>query len=118
LGEEGLTISAMCTVFAESEVIGLINRGEKIERIARALHQSVVKRITGMFNRIGSHEGPIMLTGGGSLNSALRKLLEQSLRREIVASEFSPVAGALGCALAAAQPALRNQSSNTPSRFF
>ena len=41
-------ISSMCTVFAESEVISLIGRGEPRENIARGVIDSVVSRVATM----------------------------------------------------------------------
>ena len=38
-------ISSACTVFAESEVIGLVGRGEPRENIARGVVDSVVSRV-------------------------------------------------------------------------
>lgn len=40
----GVSISSMCTVFAESEVISLIGRGEKRENIAFAVIDYIVKK--------------------------------------------------------------------------
>lgn len=42
---EPTKISSMCTVFAESEVISLIGRGEPRENIARGVIDSVVSRV-------------------------------------------------------------------------
>ena len=39
--ERASTISSMCTVFAESEVTGLVHRGEDRGAIARGLHESI-----------------------------------------------------------------------------
>ncbi|MCI5208627.1 MAG: hypothetical protein D3910_07500 [Candidatus Electrothrix sp. ATG2] len=43
----------MCTVFAESEVVSMKNRGVPRERIARAVHSSVVTRLIAMLSRMG-----------------------------------------------------------------
>ena len=45
---EPTKISSMCTVFAESEVISLIGRGEPRENIARGVVESVVSRVATM----------------------------------------------------------------------
>ena len=45
---EPTKISSMCTVFAESEVISLIGRGEPRENIARGVIDSVVSRVATM----------------------------------------------------------------------
>lgn len=41
----GTSISSMCTVFAESEVISLIGRGESRENIAFAVIDSIVQKL-------------------------------------------------------------------------
>ena len=41
-------INSMCTVFAESEVISMKNRGVPRDHIARAVHGSVADRLAGM----------------------------------------------------------------------
>src|SRR3989339_8193 len=98
-GADGIVISAMCTVFAESEIIGLLNRGKNPKDIAYALHKSIAKRIESMFKRLDPVPGPVAVTGGGSRNNALSRILEQTLGMEICVHEHSQAAGALGCAL-------------------
>lgn len=44
----GITISSRCTVFAESEVISLIGRGEKKEDIAFAIVDSIVSKVSSL----------------------------------------------------------------------
>ena len=55
-------ISGMCTVFAESEVISLIGRGEPRENIARGVIDSVVSRVATMAGQAAG--APYYLTGG------------------------------------------------------
>ena len=96
----GLTISSMCTVFAESEVTGLIARGEKPEEIARGLHNSVIRRAAGMINRVSS-DGDIVFTGGVANNRCMTALLEKKLGRKVLVPGLPQQAGALGAALLA-----------------
>ncbi|HWQ08944.1 MAG TPA: acyl-CoA dehydratase activase, partial [Holophaga sp.] len=60
-GAEGLRINAMCTVFAESEVVGLLGRGCAREDIGRALHRSIATRIAAMLGPGGPGEGGAVL---------------------------------------------------------
>jgi len=101
-GKDGIKISSLCTVFAESEIIGLINRGCSPEDISRALHWSVVNRIKPMYRRVEA-TGPTAVTGGGAKNAALVELLSQCLQTEILHSPYSQIAGAIGCAISAAK---------------
>ena len=52
--DEAVTVSAMCTVFAESEVIGLLHRGEPRARIARGLHEAVARRTLSSLRRVAA----------------------------------------------------------------
>ena len=49
-------INSLCTVFAESEVVSLIARGEEASAIALALHEAIATRIVAMVRRIGIKE--------------------------------------------------------------
>ncbi|WP_328597333.1 acyl-CoA dehydratase activase [Heliobacterium mobile] len=93
-------INAMCTVFAESEVIGLINRGVDRKAIVAGLHHSVARRVAAMIARFDG-DGPLLFTGGVSRNEAIRVALEKELKRPVEVNEHSPYAGALGAALIA-----------------
>ncbi|MEX2704989.1 MAG: acyl-CoA dehydratase activase [Candidatus Freyrarchaeum guaymaensis] len=93
-------ISSMCTVFAESEVVSLIAKGERREDIAAGLCHSIADRIASMVNRIGLRED-VMMTGGVAKNSGLVKLLEKRLKTKIWVPEEPQIIGALGAALIA-----------------
>ncbi|MFO7885357.1 MAG: acyl-CoA dehydratase activase [Desulfobacteraceae bacterium] len=98
--EKDLSISSMCTVFAESEVTSLIARGEDRKEIARGLHVSVIRRAASMINRVSSN-GPIVFTGGVAKNPCLVELLSGKLEREIRIPSDPQLAGAYGAALLA-----------------
>jgi predicted CoA-substrate-specific enzyme activase len=101
-GREGPQVSAMCTVFAESEVVGLLHRGHRREDVALAVHASVARRIAAMFARAGCGPGDrVLFTGGGSRNAHLAALLGERLGVPVRTHPDGPLAGALGCALAA-----------------
>lgn len=95
-----LQISAMCTVFAESEVTSLIAKGHSPEDIAMGLHLSITNRAAGMIKRV-SAEGDIVFTGGVAYNPCIRDLLEKQLGIAVLAPENPQHVGALGAALLA-----------------
>ncbi len=95
-----LNINSLCTVFAESEVVSLIARGEKPAAISLALHEAVASRIVTMINRVGVKER-IVFAGGGSYNKCLGKLLEQKLDKTLTVPASPQTVGALGAALLA-----------------
>ncbi len=91
-------INSLCTVFAESEVVSLISRGEESNVIALALHEAIATRIVGMVRRIGPKER-IVFAGGAALNKCLRQLLSEKLGIEITVPNDPQIVGALGAAL-------------------
>ena len=94
-------ISSLCTVFAESEVISLIAKGESRKNIIAGIHDSIGARVAAMANRVGMEE-PIMMTGGVARNIGVVRALENRLGKSIRVSEFAQVNGAIGAALIAA----------------
>lgn len=98
LAETDITISSMCTVFAESEVTSLIAKGENRREIARGVHLSVVRRAAGMINRVSS-EGDIVFTGGVANNMGIGSLLSETLGRDVISPRDPQMVGALGAAL-------------------
>jgi len=102
LAEKSFNISSMCTVFAESEVTSLIAKGHSRKEIARGLHESIIRRVAGMINRVSS-EGDIVFTGGVANNPCIRTLLEENLARRIMFPADPQSVGALGAALLAAE---------------
>ena len=101
LAESDLSISSMCTVFAESEVTSLIAKGNNRREIARGLHTSVIRRAAGMINRVSS-EGDIVFTGGVAKNPCMGAFLAERLGRKVLIPENPQFIGALGAALLAA----------------
>jgi predicted CoA-substrate-specific enzyme activase len=95
-----LTVSSMCTVFAESEVTSLIAKGADRRGIARGLHASVVRRAAGMLNRVSGAER-IVFTGGVAKNPAMGTMLREKLGRTVSIPDDPQQIGALGAALLA-----------------
>jgi predicted CoA-substrate-specific enzyme activase len=93
-------ISSLCTVFAESEVISLISKGEKRENIIAGIHESIAARVAAMANRTGL-KPPIMMTGGVARNVGVVKALEKKIAQQIEVSPQSQLTGAIGAALLA-----------------
>jgi len=93
-------ISSLCTVFAESEVISLIARGEKRADIIAGIHESIAARVSSMLARIGVTE-PVMITGGVARNRGVVAALESKLSVTIAVSPHAQVNGAIGAAVLA-----------------
>ena len=94
-------ISSLCTVFAESEVVSLISRGEKRQDIIAGIHESIASRVSSMLARIGVQK-PAMITGGVARNSGVVLALSKKLDMEMEVSPYAQVNGAIGAAILAA----------------
>lgn len=94
----GVSISSMCTVFAESEVTGLVHRGEDRSRIARGLHESIAKRTLGSLKRVRA-QGPLVFAGGVAKNPAMVALIAEGFAGEVFVPGEAQIVGAYGAAL-------------------
>lgn len=96
----GVSISSMCTVFAESEVIGLIGKGEQRENIAYAVVDSIVRKVASQAGRLNLDQ-TVCLTGGLCELDYLREQLGKALHCSVVSCPDGRYAGAAGAALSA-----------------
>lgn len=92
-------ISSMCTVFAESEVISLIGKGEPRENIANGVIESVVARVASLAGNLVL--GQVFLTGGLCDNDYVVSRLSHHLGTSVATSPEARFAGAIGAALSA-----------------
>jgi len=90
-------ISNLCTVFAESEVISLIAKGETRENIIAGIHEAIASRVSAMANRIGLR-APAMMTGGVARNIGVVRALEKAIGMPVFVSPHAQVVGAIGAA--------------------
>jgi predicted CoA-substrate-specific enzyme activase len=98
---ELVPISSTCTVFAESETVSLLARGEKPANIIIGIYHAIANRINGMFSRVGI-ENDVFFSGGVAKNSGMRQALEEVLGVRLVPSRIDPqLAGAIGAAIIA-----------------
>ena len=97
---EDVTISSMCTVFAESEVVSLVAQNKAVGDIVHGLNKSVAAKTAALVGRLGM-EGEYMMTGGVAKNAGVVKALEEKLDIRLFVSESSQLCGALGAALLA-----------------
>ncbi len=93
-----IRISSMCTVFAESEVTGLVHRGADRLAVARALHDSIAKRTLSSLKRVGARE-PLVFAGGVAKNRAMVELVSAGFDGEVLVPDDAQTVGALGAAL-------------------
>lgn len=101
-GDKSLEINSTCTVFAESEVISLLTAGISVEDIARAIHESLLKKLVSLASKMMTADSTsILFVGGGAKNSALVSLLADALGKKVVVPEHPDFFGAYGAALLA-----------------
>lgn len=98
--DEMVSINSMCTVFAESEIIGHLAQGKSRGGLVAGLHQSVAKRVAAMAARVGV-VGPVAFTGGVAKNGGIRRALEEELKVSLLTPTDCQFTGALGAALLA-----------------
>jgi predicted CoA-substrate-specific enzyme activase len=99
--KKNINISSQCVVFAESEIISLVNKGEDIADIVGSINKSISSRLATMINRTGLIEDAC-ITGGVAKNSGVVKRLEEMLGTKIIKLPEDPqIVGALGAAVIA-----------------
>lgn len=96
--KEDVTISSMCTVFAESEVVSLIAENRTPADIIHGLNRSVATKTCALCRRVGGEES-YMMTGGVSKNRGVVSEIEKILGVKLHISDKAQLNGALGAAL-------------------
>ena len=107
-----VSISNVCSVFAESEVINLVNDGAHIPDIVRGLHDSLTNRIAVLVNRVGLREA-VVITGGVAKNKGVIRALREKLGVRIAPTPDTldpQIVGALGAALVARRKLEKNSA--------
>lgn len=97
---DNISITSMCTVFAESEVISLIGSGTKRESIARGIVNSITGRVYALLHKHGVKE-PVFLTGGLCEVEPFVHLLSEKLGTTVKTNSMARYAGSIGAALIA-----------------
>ncbi|MDR0881441.1 MAG: acyl-CoA dehydratase activase [Candidatus Adiutrix sp.] len=99
-GAPDLELNNTCVVFAESEIVSLLARGESRETIIRGLHGSVARRVAGMVHHQLPDDGAVYLDGGPANNPGLKAALEDELMVEVKVLAEPQFTVAYGAALA------------------
>ncbi len=92
------TVSSMCTVFAESEVVAMLAAGEDRRRLALGLYESIVDRVYPLIARLET-EGEILFVGGVAKSRCMAGLLRKKIKRDITIPPYPQILSALGAAL-------------------
>jgi predicted CoA-substrate-specific enzyme activase len=110
-------MTTTCTVFAETEILGWLALGRKLEDVLMGVHVAIASRSISLLRRTGI-EPEITFTGGVSRNVAMVKLLEELTETPINVSEESHYCGAIGAALYALDRALAERAAGASGGVF
>lgn len=98
-----ISISNQCVIFAETEIVSLINEGKNMADIVSGLHNALAHRVAALAKGIELQED-IVMTGGVAKNEGMFMALEKALGRKIKNIGRDPqINGALGAAIFAAE---------------
>ncbi len=95
--DKSLTVNSTCTVFAESEIIGLLADGNEIGDIVTGVHRSIARRIARLVRQVGV-EDTIFFDGGPAMNRGLVKAIEDELMHDLYIPEIPQITTAYGAA--------------------
>jgi benzoyl-CoA reductase subunit D len=99
---KGIAMNAQCTIFAESEVVGLIHAKTEKKDICKAIHDAMASRIVSMIRRLGVNPDIVMI-GGVSNNPGFVAALQRELGVDKIYIPEDPEFGAAaGAAVVAA----------------
>ncbi|MHA1270874.1 MAG: acyl-CoA dehydratase activase [Candidatus Helarchaeota archaeon] len=99
LSQSPLTITSQCSIFAESEVIYLVNEGKSALDIAAGVSNSIANRVYSLLKKVGM-EKDITVTGGVANNQQIISKLEERLGHALKRISIDPIfIAAYGAAL-------------------
>ncbi|WP_018247616.1 acyl-CoA dehydratase activase [Orenia marismortui] len=87
-------LNSTCAVFSESELIGQIAEGVKLESLCAGVNYSMYNRLKPLLTKFPSRK--LVLSGGVAYNKALQKYLEMDYDQVIVLDK-PQLNGAIGC---------------------
>ncbi len=96
------SISSMCTIFAETEIISYLSQKMDVADIAAGTGRSIAKRVLAMGRAAQiSYMEPIVFSGGVANNDAIRQIFSELLKKPVTAVSLPQSTAALGAALRA-----------------
>ena len=107
---ETMAISNQCVIFAETEVVSLVNACKDVPDIVAALHRAMANRVASLAGSIGV-ENDIVMTGGVAKNAGVFDALAEGINTVLKPLDgLDPqIVGALGAALFAGEYARDGQ---------
>ncbi len=98
------SVSGICAVLAETDVINMVSRGITTPNILRGIHDSMAGRLVKLLRVIKANEGVTFLSGGLALDEGLvaainDTMVKMKLTTQAVNHPDSAYAGAIGAAI-------------------
>lgn len=115
--ERPARFTGRCTVFVETEMINLQQRGWGVESIAAGLFEAVCENY---LNDLGAGigiAGPVLFCGGVSQMEALRLAFARRLEMEVIVPFANRITAAYGAALLASHTARAHPERELPSKI-
>jgi len=101
--DKSIPMNAQCTIFAESEVVGLIHARTSKADISKAIHDAIASRIVSMIRRIGVNPD-IVIAGGVAYNPGFLAAVQRELGAgQLWVPDLPEYAAAVGAAVVAAK---------------
>ncbi len=94
------SINSSCTVFAESEVVSAVARGQSKSDIIAGLNTAVAKRMASLAKTLAVR-GDVVFAGGVARNEQVVDLLREHINHRVVVPDDPHLIGALGAAILA-----------------
>ncbi|MFD3155477.1 acyl-CoA dehydratase activase [Haloimpatiens sp. FM7330] len=92
--ENPVELNSTCAVFSESELIGKIAEGIKIENLCSSVNYSMYKRLKPLLTKFRGRQ--LVLSGGVANNSAIKRYLQKDYD-EVITLDEPQFNGAIGC---------------------
>jgi (R)-2-hydroxyacyl-CoA dehydratese activating ATPase len=92
------TISSVCAVLAETEIINHVSDGQSVENIIRGIHNSLASRSKALLSRVGL-EDEVTFVGGVARQSGMVEALKETIGHAINVNDEPDTITALGAAL-------------------
>ena len=98
------TVSGICAVLAETDVINMVSRGISTENILKGIHVSMAGRLVKLLKATRVKDGVVLMTGGlagdiGLLKAMREAMVDQKVELTLESSPGSIFAGAIGAAI-------------------
>jgi len=103
--DKEIPMNAQCAIFAESEVVGLIQAKTDKPDISKAIHDAMESRIVSMIRRVGVNKDVVMI-GGVGYNPGFVGAMKRELKLDKIHIPEAPEYGAaVGAAVVASEEA-------------